>query len=502
MFSRSQLIAAIVIAVGVIATVLRGVSPQDGAKQVADSSVDDSHGHDHTASGQLAHQHEGHAHDHGGHDHSGHDHGDHVHDHGFRSGSDHESNALRISDEATRSIGLLNGHIRKIELQDFWRSVIVPAQVVDRPGRTQIHVATPMTGMITHIHSGQGEAVAPGTLLFRIRLTHEDLLQLQTEFLQTIGELDVEEKEIARLTDVTSNQAVAGVALLEREYQRDKLTALRNAQAESLRMHGLSEDQINGIAGTRRLIRELNVVAPGPESHAADPHAAEAAKPPHDDRSVDLLVLQQLNVQKGQQVSAGTTLCILKDYSELLIEGRVLENNVALVRQLLKNSQEVAAVVEQPGLAAHITSRLRIDHLANEADAESRSVRLYVRLKNTCRIRERGESQFVEWNWLPGQRLQLRLPIKQWKNQIVVPVQAVTQQGDASFVFRRHDTHFDRVRIHEKHRDQHFVVIERDGAVSPGNRIAWRGADEMLLALRNQTAAPVNSHGHSHPHPH
>lgn len=164
--------------------------------------------------------------------------------------------------------------------------------------------------------------------LFRIRLTHEDLLQLRTELLQTIGEVDVEEKEIARLIDVTSNQAVAGVALLEREHQRDKLTAMQNSQAESLRMHGLTEDPI------------------------------------------------------------------------------------------------------------------------------------------------------------------------------VVPVQMVTQQGIAGYVFRRQDTHFDRVPIHEKHRDQHFVDVERDGAVSPANRIAWRGTDGMLPALRNQTAAPMNSHGHSHPHRH
>jgi cobalt-zinc-cadmium efflux system membrane fusion protein len=496
MSSRSQLIAAAFIVAGIAAFVLRGNLFQMPPRQADESSVQEAHEHDHAAA-----DHRGHDHGHGGHDHSG-DHSGHRHDHGEASGDDHESNALRLSDEATRSIGLVNQHIRKIEFEDFWRSVIVPAQVVDRPGRTQVHVATPMTGMIVHVHVGQGEAVVPGTLLLRIRLTHEDLLQLQTEFLQTIGELDVEEKEIERLTDVTSNQAVPGVALLEREYQRDRLTAARSAQAESLRMHGLSDQQIQGIAANRRLIRELDIVAPGPESHASDADLVHSGEAHRDSGPDDLLVLQQLNVQKGQQVAAGTTLCVLKDYSQLLIEGRVLEKDVATVRHLLKNDQDISAVVEQPGQAVRITNGLRIDHLANEADTESRSVRLYVRLQNVCRVQQRGELRFVEWQWLPGQRLQLRLPVQRWKKQIAVPVQAVTQQGEASYVFRRHNGHFDRVRIQEKHRDQHFVVIERDGALSPGNEIAWRGAHEMLLALRSQTATPFSSHGHSHPHPH
>ena len=48
-----------------------------------------------------------------------------------------------------------------------------------------------MTGVIRHVHAVSGEAVKPGVLLFEIRLTHEDLVSAQTDFLQTLGELDV-----------------------------------------------------------------------------------------------------------------------------------------------------------------------------------------------------------------------------------------------------------------------------------------------------------------------
>ena len=74
-----------------------------------------------------------------------------------------------------------------------------------------------MTGVIQPVHAVVGEAVKPGTLLFEIRLTHEDLVLEQTSFLQTLGELDVERREITRLTEATKSGAVPRIKLLERE---------------------------------------------------------------------------------------------------------------------------------------------------------------------------------------------------------------------------------------------------------------------------------------------
>ena len=53
-----------------------------------------------------------------------------------------------------------------------------------------------MTGVVAQF-SIQGEAVEPGQPLFEVRLTHEDLLQVQTEFLRTVEELDVIGREVA-----------------------------------------------------------------------------------------------------------------------------------------------------------------------------------------------------------------------------------------------------------------------------------------------------------------
>ena len=166
------------------------------------------------------------------------------------------------------------------------------------------------------MHAVQGEAVDPGTLLFRIRLTHEDLVNAQTEFVKTLGALEVEEKEIARLQDVTRSGAVAGKLLLDRQYARDKLSALLRAQRESLKLHGLSEQQIGQIATERKLLRELQILAPSVDRHETEelkltrrltrPVSYEPATPSrlHAGHTAPL-ILQQLVVHKGQSVNAG-----------------------------------------------------------------------------------------------------------------------------------------------------------------------------------------------------
>lgn len=458
--------------------------------------------------GDDVHDHGSHGHAGAGHDHRHHGHGAHAHQRDYPYGTeDHDSGELTLSDEAVNSLGLSSEQLHEVSFRDFRRCVVIPGQVTGRPGRTQVHVATPMTGTITHVHVTQGEAVTPGTLLFRIRLTHEDLLQLQTEFLQTIGALDVEAREVRRLESLDRDQAISGLTLLEREYQRDRLGAVRNAQEESLRMHGLSSRQIEGIIQNRRLVSELNVVAPQPDIHPEDEDfsvgAAEAtlARP---DGSQPILILDRLNVKKGQQVAAGTTLAVLQDYSELLIEGRLLESQISSARQELEKGGTVDVVFDRPHGRRHVVAGLKLQRVDNLVDRTSRSVGLYIRLPNSLRSdRQRGEARYVDWTAMPGERVQIRLPYgKPLRKQIVLPVEAVTQSGSRYVVFRQHDGHFDRVPVRLRHRDAHVVVVDRDGALSRGNLIAASGVHRLSLALQYKAAPDVSIHGHSHPHPH
>lgn len=427
--------------------------------------------------------------------------------------------SLDLSRQAMGNIGLTDEYLKPIELETFRRAITVPAIIVDRPGRTRLEVSTPMAGVITHVHAVQGEAVPSGSLLFELRITAAELVATQTELLKTIGDLDVENREIVRLQAVTQSGAVPQKLLLERQYAKDKLEVLQAAQKEALRLQGLSERQISEIAENRRLLRDLRIVAPSPDDHSHEelqltrggivasafaedgnePATSEA--PPAVAGKPAPLILQNVLVHKGETVPAGTTLAVITDLSELFIEGRAFEQDVDLLTDAAARGWQVTALFERGGQRVEEAFHLELLYSATEIDVESRTLRFYVRLPNQVvrRVPSPNGQEYIEWKYRPGQRLQLRVPVEEWKQQIVLPVDAVAQEGAEAFAFQKNGDRFDRVPVHVIYRDQTHAVIKNDGSIFPGDIVARRGAHQMQMAIKNKSGGGVDPHaGHNH----
>ncbi|WP_437193640.1 efflux RND transporter periplasmic adaptor subunit [Planctomicrobium sp. SH527] len=448
---------------------------------------------------------DGHAHSEGeGQD--GHDHGGHAHAHD-------EGTSLELSQQAMGNVGLSEDFLKPVQLETFLRSITVPAIIVERPGRTRIQVSTPMAGVITHVHAVRGEAITPGTLLFEIRITADELVATQTELLKTIGGIDVENREIARLEEVTKSGAVSQKTLLERQYAKDKLEVLLAAQKEALRLQGLSDRQIQDISVNRRLLRDLQIRVPAPDQHnedeleltnnkvsQADYSEADHSQPA-DGHDVPLLILQDVLVSKGERVLAGTTLAVLSDMSELYLEGRAFEQDARLLAAAAANNWKVTAVFEQGGQQSEEVPGLELLYAASDVNVQSRTLPFYVRLPNqlTRDVPSPNGLRFIEWKYRPGQRLQLRVPVEEWQQQIVFPVDAIAQEGAEAFVFQQNGNHFDRVPVHVIYRDQAYAVIKNDGSVFPGDIVAQRGAHQLQMALKNKSGGGADPHaGHNH----
>ncbi len=448
--------------------------------------------------------------------HSGHDEpeagdeGD-SHDHGAE-GNASETGSLELSAAARRNLGLTAEYLKPLELSVYRRSITIPAVVVPRPGRTQIQVATPLTGVVTHVHAVTGETVVPGTLLFEIRLTHEELVTAQTEFLKALGELAVEEREIARLETVVNSGAVSGKSLLDRKYAKEKLEALLQAMREALKLHGLSDRQVDDIATERRLLQELQIVAPSIDEHSEHEElrlSGTAVRPVSSPRDVSeppsesetrRLVIEHLAVHKGQAVKAGDHLCSLADFTQLFIEGQAFDQDAPAIGKAAENDWPVSAIFSGPE-GDNILEGLKLSFVGNEVDLHSRTLSFFVNLPNeiTRETRNSEGQTFVSWKYRPGQRLQLRVPVEEWKDQLVVPVDAVINEGADWYVFQQNGAHFDRIPVHVLHRDQTSVVIANDGAVFPGDVIARRSAHQMQMAIRNKSGAGADPHaGHNH----
>ena len=420
------------------------------------------------------------------------------HDHGHGSDHDHddehaheghtEENSLELSDQARHSIGLREGDIA---LTTFHRTIGVPGIVVERRGRSQLTIIAPMTGSITKIHVTEGEAVTPDQPLFEVRLTHEELVQAQADLLKTTEEVDVVRREIRRLEGIGPEGIVAVKTILERRYELQKLEAVRTAQRQTLLLHGLSEPQVEEIVTKRTLLG--TVVVRAPEASGVTSGANGAAT----------LLVQELKVERGQHVMAGDTLAILADHETLLVEGEAFEQDIPQITRAAAENHPVVAILESKIEPQQQVVGLQIAYVANRIDSESRALHFYVRLPNEI-VRDRraaddGDARFVEWRYKPGQRMQLRVPVEEWTERIVLPTEAVAQDGVENYVFRINGDHFDRQAVHVEYRDPQSVVIANDGALFPGDRVALSAAQQLQLALKNKSGGAIDPHaGHSH----
>ena len=314
-------------------------------------------------------------------------------------------------------------------------------------------------------------------------------MQAQAEFLRTAEELDVIRREVERLQRVAAGGAIAGKTLLERQYEQQKQEAVLRAQRQALLLHELSEEQVDKILADRSLLQSLTVTAPDPAEEA------EGDQPPH------VFQVEDLKVNQGQHVAAGDELCILADHAVLQIEGTAFERDIPAINQAAAADWEVSAVVDSAGGKSEVLDGLQILYLANRVEADSRALHFYVNLPNRL-LRRTSSPQgrsFVYWQYRPGQRVQILVPVEKWSGRIVLPADAVAQEGAETFVFQVNGNRLERRPVHVEYRDQRQVVIANDGSIFPGDRVAASGAHQLQLALKNQSGGAVDPHaGHNH----
>lgn len=451
-------------------------------------------------------------------DHEGHDHGASADDQEGHSEHDGHSDAdsIQLSDQARANLGLT---VQRVSVGPFTDYIEIPAAVVEWPGRTHLAVTSPLTGVINAIYVSRGELVTSGSRLFDLRLTHQDLVETQEQFLTSLGQLDVAKREISRLTEIASSGAIAGKTLLNREYERDRLLASIRAAKQSMLLHGLTEEQINSIEQKRELVREVTVYAPTihadrslhhdslhtpaaqREQKAQQRLASVLQPPPQSDEDIEAdFLVTQLETNRGQAVQAGEQLGQLSDYSEVLIEGFAYQRDGETIRKAAESKLPLQAVLESTGEQPEVVGGLQVAYIGSEVNRESRALSFFVSLPNQIERSEQvGEKTYVSWKYKPGQRLTLRVPVAGFEDAIIVPKSAVAEEGPERYVFVENNDHFDRIAVHVLASDSINIAIANDGQVWPGQSIAVSGAHQLQMALKNQSGGGVDPHaGHNH----
>lgn len=414
-----------------------------------------------------------------------HQHDDHDHDHEPGSGGQMASpDSVKLTPQAWKNLGLQTG---EVTTSDYARTVSVPAVVVERPGRSQVQIPAPLTGIVTKVYPMEREAVTPGQPLFELRLTHEDVVSAQSEFLAALQKLDVIDRELERLKGIGEG-VIPGKRIIELQYRRDEALTSIQAFRQSLLLHGLTDQQIDAIEQTRTLLRELTVVAP-PFAETDDHIHAE-----------HVYHVQEISVSRGQSVRAGDVLGVLADHCLLFVEGQAFEDDSQALIEAAKNGDTITAIPVGGNVQGEDELSLPVQSVADRVELDSRALKFYLLLPNEMTIEPGDEGRrFVAWKYRPGQRMEARIPTgDSFRDKVVLPAAAVAFDGPNAFVFEQNGDHFDRVDVQVLYRDSDVVVLEPDQRLL-GSVIALNGAYELNQALKNQSGGAIDPHhGHSH----
>ncbi len=405
---------------------------------------------------------------------------------------------VRLSPQARANLGLT---AQPVKLTSYWRKIEVPGVVIDRPGISDRGVIAPVTGVVTQIYSHPGETVEPNAPLFALRLTSESLHTSQRELFKAAREIEIARQQRQRLEGLAQSGALSQSRIIEIDNQIQRSDVNVEAYRQDLLARGLSKDQIAAVA-KGEFVTEIIVRAPEEKVMGRQPIAQVS----HDQKEESKLPpfrfeFQEINVALGQQAEAGQVLCHLADHRTLFIEGRGFKDDMPLIQEAAKAGLAIELEFDERkgGNWPPPPKQLRLHHLENTIDTETRTFGFFLVLENQWQTAELDGHTGLLWRFRPGDRLRLHVAVEKLENVFVLPSAAVVREGPETYVFRQNGDLFDRRPVHALAEDRANVVIANDGSLRSGSYIAQNAAASLNRVLKAQMASgqPTNVHVHA-----
>ena len=420
---------------------------------------------------------------------------------------------LILSEQARNNLDL---QFRTISLIDYWRSLSVPAEVIEEPGHCLQRITTSIDGIVQKVHILKGQTVYPGDELFDMKLVDGPLANGQANLLKTVQNLELVNAELARIKPLADQGTIPIRTLLEKEYEQKRLEAQKHTDTEELLIRGLTEEQIQSILNTKTLLREFTIRVPYPvveDDHKEKPESEKTSATTSgsvtpaglSDYSTHehgvVYTVEHIDVVMGELVRPGNPLCQLALHTMLLIEGRAFEREANLVERAMAERWPVEAHFETGDVQPMIRKGLTVLSIENSLDAVGRTLKFYIPLKNEVFLDREvaGGIFYRNWRFRPGQKVRLQLPIEYLKNRMVLPLDAVVREGANAFVFRVNGRLIERVPVVIDHQDVNNVVLGRGSRIYVGDLLALNQAYQLNLMLRqNESSHAPHEHDHDH----
>ncbi len=400
---------------------------------------------------------------------------------------------LELSTQARQNLELRS---QPVKTEDYWRSILVPGEIVDRPGVSDIGVTAPAVGVVSEVHALPGDTVRPGDRLFTLRLVSEYIQNSQAELYKAARESELVRERRGRLNSAVQDGAIPQSRLVELDQELSRLEASMQALQQDLLSRGLRPDQLEAVRGGS-FVQSIEVAVPISESGAAGPFISTASPGQPGGFSYEF---QELKVERGAQVQAGQLLATLANHQLLYIAGDAFKREAGYLERAARGRWpiEVEFADDQPDAWPVLDQTFTIRHLANSIDPASRTFEFFVPLTNQSRSYEENGERFVVWRYRPGQRVRLHVPVEEMKGVIVLPTAAVVREGPEAFVFRQNGDLFERLPVRVLHEDRLKIVLANDGSVATGWYIAQGSAATLNRVLKAQAASGVEPGVHVH----
>jgi len=405
---------------------------------------------------------------------------------------------LELSAQARKNLGLVS---RPARLQTYWRTILIPGEIADRPGLSDRGVTSPAVGAVTQIHAFPGDTVRAGQPLFTIRLFSEYLQNTQAELFKATRETELVQEQINRLSDVARSGAIPESRIIELKGQLRRQNALIQTCRQDLLTRGLTPSQIVQVT-EGSFVSTIDVMAPPaistPVSATIQPAQIRLVSAEENELAYEV---QELSVDLGEQVQAGQLLAKLSNHQSLFVVGHAFKQEAPFLELAAQERRPITIeFAEDDG--AHwpaLDQTFEIRHLANSIDPQSRTFDFFIPLTNQSRGYTKQSETFLVWRFRPGQRTRLHVPVEEYKDVYVLPAAAVVREGPEAFVFRQNGDLFDRRPVHVLYEDRRFAVIENDGSVTPGMYLAQSAAASLNRVLKAQAASGEQPGLHVHP---
>jgi RND family efflux transporter MFP subunit len=332
---------------------------------------------------------------------------------------------IEITPAQIETLGIVTA---KPEPVTEWQGPTYPASVVIPPDRA-FAVNAPLEGLVAGLKVAFGDTVSAGQVVATI--SSPAFLELQRDFLQSLNDLKLADTELVRDTRMAREGIIAERRLQTTEARHTEAVTRAAERRRALRLAGLGDDEIDGLAKSRSLIQEVKLRAP-----------------------VSGVVTERL-AEVGQQVGRSAPLYRVADLSVLWAEISVPTETVGAMAQ---GARAVIETREDGGR----TAQARVISIGPVVNPEDQTVMVRAEISDGAGLVR------------PGQFVRARILGTSAGPAFRLPVAALVRSAEARYVFVRTEKGFRMQAVTVAASDERYAVVTE--GLDGSEEVAVQGA--------------------------